>query len=86
MTTTSTTVADVTVRGVVGVFSASARVITLAQPVSGVATVVVSLDTEVVRAGGATAGVADLVPRAAVEVVGRPGMPGTLVARRIVLL
>ncbi len=82
----STTVADVTVRGGIGVFSASARVIVLTQPVGGFANVVVSLDTEVVRSNGATATVGDLVPRAGVEVTGRPGVPGTLVARRVVLL
>ena len=73
-------------RGVVGAFSASARVVILAQPVNGVTDVVVSLDTEVVRSNGAKAGVTDLTPRAGVEVTGRPGTPGTLVARRIVLL
>ena len=81
----STTAPEVTVRGEIGVFSASARVIVLAQPVGGFANVVVSLDTEVVRSNGATATVGDLVPRAGVEVTGRPGVPGTLVARRIVL-
>ena len=78
--------AEVTLRGVVGVFSASARVITLAQPVNGVTNVVVSADTQVVRSTGAKVEVADLAPRAGVEVTGRPGLPGTLVARRIVLL
>ena len=73
-------------RGEVGVFSASARVITLAKPVEGFASVIVSLDTEVVRSGGAKGEVSDLVPRAGVEVTGRPGVPGTLVARRVVLL
>jgi hypothetical protein len=83
---TSTTVAEVTVRGEVGVFSASARVIALAQPVTGFTSVVVSLETELVRSNGATAALTDLVPRAGVEVTGRPGMPGTLLARRVVLL
>jgi hypothetical protein len=82
----STTVAEVTVRGEIGVFSPSARVIALAQPVGGFANIVVSLDTVVIRSNGATATVGDLVPRAGVEVTGRPGVPGTLVARRIVLL
>ena len=85
-TPTSTTVAEVTIRGEVGASSASARVIALAQPVSGVASVIVSLETEVVRSNGARVALTDLVPRAGVEVTGRPGMPGTLVARRIVLL
>jgi hypothetical protein len=85
-TRTSTTVAEVTLRAVVGAYSASARVLTLAPPVEGVTNVVVSLDTEVVRAGGGPAGAGDLAPRAGVEVTGRPGMPGTMVARRIVVL
>lgn len=84
---TSTTVADVTVRGEIGGYSASARVIALAKPVAGFASVVVSQDTEVVRASGAKAVTTDLVPRAGVEVTGRPGaVAGTLVARRVVLL
>jgi hypothetical protein len=83
---TSTTAAEVTVRGEVGAFSASARVMALAQPVNGFTSVVVSVDTEVVRSNGATAAVTDLGPRAGVEVSGRPGLPGTLVARRIVIL
>jgi hypothetical protein len=85
-TRTSTTLADVTVRGVIGVYSASARVITLAPPVGGVTNVVVTLDTEVVRPGGVRADAGDLAPRAGVEIIGRPGAPGTLIARRIVLL
>lgn len=85
-TRTSTTVAEVTFRGVVGVYSASARVLTLAAPVEGVTNVVVSLDTAVVRSNGTPADPGQLTPQAGVEVTGRPGMPGTLVARRIVLL
>lgn len=73
-------------RGTVGAFSASARVITLAEPVNGFASIVVSLGTELVRPNGLTATVGDLMPRARLEVTGRPGAPGTLVARRIVLL
>ena len=75
-----------TLRGVVGVFSPSARVITLAQPVNGVTNVVVSPDTQMLRSTGAKVDVADMAPRSGVEVTGRPGLPGTLVARRIVLL
>lgn len=85
-TRASTTVAEMTLRGLVGVYSASARVLTLAPPVEGVTNVVVSLDTEVVRADGSLAGAGDLAPRAGVEVTGRPGPPGTVVAHRIVLL
>ena len=85
-TTTSTTLAaEVTVRAVVATVSASARVITLAQPVAGFANVALLGDTEMVRPSGATATVTDLAPGATVEVIGRPGAPGTLVARRIVL-
>jgi hypothetical protein len=84
-TSTSTTVAEITVRGVVGAYSSSARVIILDQPVSGVANVVVSLDTEIVRASGATASVGDIVARTTVEASGRAGMAGTLIARRVVL-
>jgi hypothetical protein len=80
-------VAEVTVRGQVGVFSASARVMALAKPVGGFTSVVVSLETEVVRSNGARAAVGDLTPGAGVEVSGRPGTPaGTLLARRVVLL
>lgn len=83
---TSTTVADVTVRGEIGAYSASARVMALAKPVAGFTSVVVSQDTEVVRANGAKAATTDLVPPARVEVTGRPGAAGILVARRVVLL
>jgi hypothetical protein len=74
------------VRGVVGTYSASARVITLAQPVSGFNNVTLPVEAEVVRASGARATVTDLAPRASVDLTGRPGAPGTLVASRVVLL
>ena len=77
---------EVTVRGVVGAFSASARIVTLAQPVSGITNVLVATSTEVVRSTGAPAAVTDLVARASIDVTGRPSAPDTLVARRIVLL
>ena len=85
-TRTSTTEAETTLRGVVGDYSASARVIVLAEPVGDVRAVVVSLDTQVVRSSGAKADVGDLASRTRVEVTGRLSNPGTLVARRIVLL
>jgi hypothetical protein len=85
-TTTTTLAPEVTLRGVIGAFSASARIVTLAQPVSGIANVVVATDTEVVRASGAAASVTDLVARATIDFTGRPSTPDTLVARRIVLL
>jgi hypothetical protein len=84
-TRTSTTVAETTLRGVVGDYSSSARVIILAQPVSGVRAVVVSLDTELVRPSGAKADVADLASQTRFEATGRLSNPGTLVARRIIL-
>jgi hypothetical protein len=87
MASTTTTVAsEVTVRGVVAMFSASARVLTLAQPVSGVANVALPADAELVRAGGAKAAVTDLRSGVMVEITGRRSTPDTLVARRLVLL
>jgi len=83
--TTSTTVAEVTVRGVVAAVSASARVITLAPGVNGVTQLALTADTEIVRVGGARATLADVVPGATVEGSGRPGSPGTVVVRRLVL-
>lgn len=83
---TSTTEAETTLRGVVGDYSPSARVIVLTEPVKGVRAVVVSLDTEVVRSTGAKADVGALASGTRVEAIGRLSNPGTLVARRIVLL
>ena len=83
----TTTVAEITVRGVVSTFSSGARVLTLTQPVGGFTSIVVPTDAEIVRAGGARATVVDLVPRASVEVTGRKGtIVDSLVARRLVLL
>ena len=84
-TTTTTLAPEVTHRVVIATFTPSARIINLAQPVAGFTTVALAADTEIVRADGSAAGGTDLVPRASVEVTGRPGAPGTLVARRIVL-
>ena len=85
--TTTTTVRETTVRAVVAVYSSSARIVTLTQPVAGFTNVVVPTDAEIVRANGAGAGVADLVPRASVEVTGRAGSTvDTFLARRVVLL
>ncbi|MGI8807809.1 MAG: hypothetical protein ACR2KK_08215 [Acidimicrobiales bacterium] len=85
-TSTTTLAPEVTVRAAVAAFSPSARVITLVQPVGGFTSVALAADTEMVRARGGAAAVTDLVPRATFDVTGRPGGPGTLVARRIVLL
>ena len=74
-------------RVVVAVYSSSARVVTLAQPVAGFTNVVVPTDAEIVRANGTPAGVADIVPKASVEVTGRAGSTvDTFLARRLVLL
>ena len=78
--------AETTLRAVVGDYSPGARVIILEGPVSGVRAVVVSLDTQLVRSSGAKADVGDLTPRTRIEAIGRLSNPGTLVARRIVLL
>lgn len=83
--TTSTTPAELTVRGVVAAVSASARVVTLTAPVNGVGQIALTLDTEIVRSTGARATLADVAPGATVEATGRPGSPGTVVARRLVL-
>jgi len=48
--------------------------------------VLVVTDTEVVRSDATMAAPTDLVAAAAIEIIGRPSTPGTLVARRIVLL
>jgi ABC-type Fe3+-hydroxamate transport system substrate-binding protein len=85
-TTTSTTVADVTVRGVVTAVSASARVVSLAPPVGGIANLALTADTEIVRADGTRAGLADVRAGATVEATGRPSTADTIVARRLVLL
>ena len=86
-TTTATTVpGEVTVRGVVAQALASARVVVLAQPVSGFTTVALTGDTDVVRTDGAKATIADIVAGASVDATGRPGTPGTLLARRLVVL
>lgn len=68
-------------------YSPSARVVTLAQPVNGITNIVLPADAELVRATGAKAAPDDLVPRAMVEVTGRPSsIADSLVARRLVLL
>ena len=84
--TTTTVAPDVTVRGVVAQSLASARVVVLAQPVSGFANVALSADTEVVRADGDPATVGDIAPGSTIEATGRASTPDTLLARRVVLL
>ena len=85
-TTTTTLAPEVTVRGVVSGVFASARVITLAPPVRGVANLALTTDTEVVRGNGTRAAVNDISAGATVEATGRQSTPDTLVARRVVLL
>lgn len=72
-------------RGVVGGVFASARVVSLGQPVSGVANIALTDQTEIVRSNGAQATIADIAPGMTVEATGRPSPPDTLVARRLVL-
>ena len=86
-TTATTAVAGgVTVRGVVAQTLASARVVVLAEAVSGFVNVAFTPDTEVVRANGAQGTITDVAPGATIEVTGSPGTAGTLLARRVVLL
>ena len=75
-----------TLRGVVAQTLASARVVVLAETVSGFGSVALTADTEVVRANGAEAAITDIVPRATIEATGRPGTSDTLLAARVVLL
>ena len=85
-TTTSALAPEVTVRAVMAETLASARVLVLAQPVSGFANVALTTDTEVVRSNGARVAITDIASGATVEVTGRPSAPDTLLARRVVLL
>ncbi len=75
-----------TVRGVVAQTLASARVVVLAEAVSGFRNVAFTAETEVVRANGTKAALNDIAPRATIEVTGRPGTAESLLARRVVLL
>lgn len=78
--------ADVTVRGVVGSVSASAKVVTLAPAVDGVSSLALAGDAQVVRANGTAATLANVAPGATVEATGRPSAPGTVLVHRLVLL
>ncbi|HTJ77339.1 MAG TPA: hypothetical protein VL337_18435 [Acidimicrobiales bacterium] len=82
----STTVADVTVRGVVATVSASARVVALAPVVDGVANLALTIDAEIVRPDGVRVAVGDIAPGARVEATGQRSTPGTLLTRRLVVL
>ena len=73
-------------RGVVAGTFASARVIGLRAPVNGFVNIALTNETEVVRANGARATLADIGTGANVEAVGRPSTPDTLLARRVALL
>ena len=70
----------------VGSVSASARVVSLAPAVDGVANLALTVDAEIVRANGARAGVADIARGASVEGTGTRSAPDTLLTRRLVLL
>jgi hypothetical protein len=74
------------VRGIVAGTFASARVLTLREPVNGVVNLALAGDTELVRANGARATLSDVVPGTAVEAVGYRPTPDTLLARRILIL
>ena len=84
-TTTSTTVADVTVRGTVGSVSASARVVNLSPSVGGVVSLALAGDAQIVRPNGTAATLADVHPGATVEATGRPSAADTVVVRRLVV-
>ncbi len=87
VTTTPAPVAtEITVRGTVAGVFASARVIQLIPPMNGIASVALSADTELVRAGGGRAALNDVMPGATIEAIGLTSAPGTLVARRITVL
>jgi hypothetical protein len=51
-----------------------------------VANLALTVDTEIVRADGSRAGLADVRAGATVEATGRPSTADTVVARRLVLL
>lgn len=72
-------------RGVVGGVFASARVVSLGQPVDGVANIALTDQTQIVRANGEQAAITDIAPGTMIEATGRPSPPDTLVARRLVL-
>lgn len=85
-TATSTAGREVTVRGTVAATFASARVVTLQQAVNGYTQLALSTESEVARSNGARAAFSDITAGMTVEAVGRPSTPGTLLARRVVLL
>jgi hypothetical protein len=76
----------VTVRGVVASVSASARVVALVPPVSGVANLALTIDAELVRPDGVRVTVGDIAPGANVEATGQRGPADTLLTRRLVVL
>ena len=65
---------------------ASARVVMLREPVSGVLNIAFTDQTEVVRSSGARASFGDILAAATVEAVGQAGTADTLIARRVVIL
>lgn len=83
---TTSTRPEVTIRGVVATTSASARVITIAPAVQGITDIAVAGDTEIRRADGRSATLADIPSGATIEVTGRPTNPTSLLARRVVIV
>lgn len=66
--------------------SASAKVITLAQAVSGFTTVALTAGSEIHSADGGPEDLSSIGPSATVEATGRAGAPGTLIARRLAVI
>lgn len=82
----TTPAGEIAIRATVAATFASARVITLAEPVSGYTDVAFTAETRYRRAGGQAAALADLTPGTAVEVRGQRGSETTLLAREVVVL
>jgi hypothetical protein len=76
----------VTIRGVVASAFASARVVSLVAAVQGFTDIAVTTDTDIRRADGRAASLADVGSGATVEATGRPGTATSLVARRLVIV
>ena len=77
---------EITIRATVATTFASARVIALVEPVSGIGEVAFTTDTRFVRADGRAAALGDLTTGTSVEVKGQRGTGDTLLARQIVIL
>lgn len=85
-TTTVSAPGEVTIRGTVLTVFASARVLQLDPPVNGYSRAALTSETECRRADGSPGSFQDVNDGSQVEVTGEPGAPGTLIARRVVLV